>query len=702
MPTSALTDRAKVRPKRGLFSRFSFQSKLARSGHYRPEIDGLRALAVLPVLFYHVDIPGFSGGFVGVDMFYVISGYLITSIIAKDVFLNRFSFISFYERRIRRIFPALFGVVFFSILAGAVLLAPKEFATFGKGLVAMTFFLSNIFFKRIGGVEGYFGGDAHSQVLLHTWSLSVEEQFYLFFPTVLVLVTLVARKRVRECLWAGLVLSFVINVWATQHAPRAAFYVLIPRAWELLLGALLALKAVPLLQNRVARELAGIAGLVLIGWAIVGFTPATPFPGYAALLPCLGSGLIIYSGEGGPSLVRSILSFQPLVFIGVISYSLYLYHWPIIVFSKYVAVGGLSVSATVFAIALSLVMAFVSYEFIESPFRGGDSLFSRRQIFSIGIVTSAASAALGLAIYTTHGFPVRFSESTRQLITENTERKGDYQEVCTNWKKPINSMADMTFCTVGEQSSKKILFWGDSHVQQLYPLVQKIYDEGGLPDRGAIFAIAAGCSLTEHMNRATPGFHCDSFAHYAMLRAEEDDIDTIYIGFAAPRMVDLCPAVDGRCIGKMSDEEVRVRVLQEVSDHVQQLKARGKRVIVSLPFPLYSKSIPELEVRNAVLQRFGSVETATEVSLPSARSALATLATNLGAEVFDPRKSLCSESGCVTELNGVSIYKDHSHIAASQIGILRENMEATLREAAGSPSDRVQSSLHPQARPHLQ
>jgi len=701
MPSTAFPNGVPVRPKRSLFSRLSFQSKLVRSGHYRPEIDGLRALAVLPVLFYHVDVPGFSGGFVGVDMFYVISGYLITSIIAKDVFLNKFSFVSFYERRIRRIFPALFGVVFLSILAGAVLLAPGEFATFGKSLVAMTFFVSNIFFKRAGGVEGYFGGQAHSQVLLHTWSLSVEEQFYLFFPTVLILLTLAAKKRVRECLWAGLALSFVINVWATQHAPRAAFYILIPRAWELLLGALLALKAVPLLNNRIARELAGIAGLALIVWAVVGLNPDTPFPGYAALLPCLGSALIIYSGENGPSMVRTILSFQPLVFIGVISYSLYLYHWPIIVFSKYVAVGGLSLAGTTFAVVLSLVMAFISYEFIESPFRGGDSLFTRHQIFSFGVITSVASATLGLAIYTTHGFPMRFGASTRQLITENTERKGDYQEVCTNWKKPINGMADMTFCNVGEPSSKKILFWGDSHIQQLFPLVQKMYAEGGLADRGAIFATAAGCSPTEHMNRVTPGFHCDSFAHYAMLRAEENDIDTVFIGFAAPRMVDLCPSDDGQCVGRVSDQEARVRVLQEISDHIQTLRALGKRVIVSLPFPLYNKSIPDLEVRNAVLQRFGSVERATEVSLPSARDALATLAANLGAEVFDPRTSLCSERGCVTELNGVSIYKDHSHIAASQIGILQENMEVTLRDAAGAPPDRVQSSLHPHSSPPL-
>lgn len=176
--------------------RLIFQSKLARSAKYRPEIDGLRALAVLPVLFYHAQVAGFSGGFVGVDIFYVISGYLITSIIAADVALNRFSYLSFYERRMRRIFPALFTVVFFCIVAAAILLAPNDFSAFGRSLLAMTFFVSNIFFKREAGDDGYFGNASESQALLHTWSLSVEEQFYLFFPTAFIF-----RLLSRICGW---------------------------------------------------------------------------------------------------------------------------------------------------------------------------------------------------------------------------------------------------------------------------------------------------------------------------------------------------------------------------------------------------------------------------------------------------------------------------------------------------------------------
>lgn len=660
--------------------RITFQSKLARSKQYRPEIDGLRALAVLPVLFFHAAVPGFSGGFVGVDIFFVISGYLITSIIAKDVALGRFSFVSFYERRIRRIFPALFAVVLFSLLAAGVLLAPKDFAAFGKSLIAMTFFVSNIFFKREGGVDGYFGATSNLQVLLHTWTLSVEEQFYLLFPTALILLARYAKKRTREYLWLAVIASFVINIWATHYRPRSAFYILIPRAWELLLGALLAMKAVPPLKRRVSREIAGLMGLGLIAWAVSVFTEDTIFPGFSALLPCLGAGLIIYAGENGPSFVRTILGFRPLVFIGVISYSLYLWHWPIIVFSKYLSVGDLSAVETSIVILASLVMAFISFEFIESPFRGGDSPITRRRVFSFGLAASALSAVLGFAIYSTQGFPGRFNESTRQLIATNIDRKSDYQEVCSNWKTEINSISDIAFCNVGTQSSKKIMFWGDSHVQQLYPLIQRIYDGGGLRDHGAVFAVATGCSPTEHMNRPGPSFHCDSFSHFALMRAEEEDVDTVFIGFAAPSPVwTLCPSVDGRCVGKISDEETRQRVLGELSEHIQELKMRGKRVIVSLPFPIFDKSIPDLEVRNAVLQRFGFAGVAAETSSPIARDRLASVAQSMGAEIFDPRGSLCRNRDCITEVDGVSIYKDRSHIAASQIGILEDGMEKALR-----------------------
>jgi peptidoglycan/LPS O-acetylase OafA/YrhL len=660
------------------FPHISFQANLARSNKYRPDIDGLRALAVLSVLFFHANVAGFSGGFVGVDVFFVISGYLITSIISHDIALGRFSFVSFYERRIRRIFPALFAVVFFSILAAGIFFAPKDFADFGRSLLAMTFFVSNVFFKREAGT-GYFDRGSDSQPLLHTWSLSVEEQFYLFLPTVLILLARWAKGRRIEYLWLGVIVSFLINVWATRYRPQSAFYILIPRTWELLIGALLALKAVPVLKRRVFREITGLSGLGLILLAVSVFTTDTTFPGLRALVPCLGAWLIIYAGQNGASFVSAILSWRPVVFIGVISYSLYLWHWPIIVFSKYFSAGTLSAQQTAIVVILSLVMGFISFEFIESPFRGGGSPFTRRQIFSFAFGASVLSAAVGFMIYSHQGFSGRYSDATKQLVLRNADRKNDYQEVCANWRKHFNSIDDIQFCNIGSQLSKKIMFWGDSHVQQLYPLVRKLHDRGELGNHGVVFAIAAGCPPTEHMNGN--GFHCDSFTHFALMRAEEEDIDTVFIGFTTWWSTHewLCPSVDGRCVGKISTQETRQRFLEELSEHIHQLRARKKRVIVSLPFPFFDKSIPDLEIRNAVFRRFGLAGVATDGTLPSFRDQLAAVAESMGADLFDPRKSLCPDQNCITEEDGVSIYKDESHIAASQIGILESNMKQVLR-----------------------
>jgi peptidoglycan/LPS O-acetylase OafA/YrhL len=657
-----------------------FQST-PRTGKYRPEIDGLRAIAVLSVLFFHANVVAFSGGFVGVDIFYVISGFLITSIIAQDVALGRFSFISFYERRMRRIFPALFAVVLFCTLAAAVLFVPQDLAVFGRSLIAMTLFVSNIFFKNEGGAAGYFGNTSDSQVLLHTWSLSVEEQFYLLFPTALILLASLARRRQTICLWLVVIMSFLVNVWTTQYRPRTAFYILIPRAWELLIGSLLALKAVPPLERRISREIVGLVGLGLIGWAIFVLTKETAFPGFSALFPCLGAWLIIYAGETGPSSVRTVLSLPPLVFIGVMSYSLYLWHWPMFVFSRYFIVSAnTSSGGKVIAVMISsLVMAFISFKFIESPFRGTKSRVTRRQIFACGLAASGLSVGAGLMMYSFNGFPSRYPAATRHLILTNTDRKSDYLEVCSNYRQAVYGVADIAFCNLGLNSLKKIMFLGDSHIQQLFPLIRTIYDKGGLRNRGVVFAVSTGCPLTEHMN--LDGFHCDSFAHFAMMRAKESDIDTVFIGFAAWWSLSdkLCPSVDGRCVGRIGGPEIRRRVLDELSVHIHELKILGKQVIVSLPFPLYDRSIPDLLIRNEVFPGFRAPEVATERTPPSVRAQIALVAESMGAAIFDPRISLCPAGKCITQVDGMSIYKDDSHIAASQIGILEGDMQQVLR-----------------------
>jgi hypothetical protein len=274
-----------------------------------------------------------------------------------------------------------------------------------------------------------------------------------------------------------------------------------------------------------------------------------------------------------------------------------------------------------------------------------------------------------------------------QRIAANLQRKTDYQEVCSNWKTKINGIADIDSCSFGSPSSQKIMYWGDSHVQQLYPLVKKIYDSGVLPDRAIVFAISNGCPPVQHLNRPLGDFHCDSFSRYALLRAEQPDIDTIFIAFAAVPSSVFCTSVDDHCLATLSPKESRRRVLEELTNNIQELKLHGKRVILSLPFPLFDKSVPDLEIRNAILLRFGFSSVARDVSLPAMRQQIISVAQQTGAELFDPRKSLCSPiSGCISESNGVSIYKDHSHLVASQISLLQPELESIL---LGTPPRQV-------------
>ncbi|WP_254657248.1 acyltransferase family protein [Sphingobium fuliginis] len=262
---------------------------------YRRDIDGLRALAVLPVLFYHVRLWPFSGGFIGVDIFFVISGYLIASIIARELAEGRFSLTDFYVRRIRRIFPALFATIAVTIIAGSQILLPLDYRALGLSAAATVLFASNLHFARH---SGYFGSAAEEAPLLHTWSLAVEEQFYILFP-LLMLCAFRAGGRTRLLLGVAALLSFATALLLVDRAPVLAFYLPFPRAWELLAGALLATDMLPPLRNRWAAQLCALAGVASIGWALFGFSSATAFPGLNALYPVLGALLILHAGQSG-------------------------------------------------------------------------------------------------------------------------------------------------------------------------------------------------------------------------------------------------------------------------------------------------------------------------------------------------------------------------------------------------------------------
>jgi peptidoglycan/LPS O-acetylase OafA/YrhL len=301
---------------------------------YRPEIDGLRALAVLPVLLFHAGL-GMRGGFMGVDIFFVISGYLITTLIARDLQLGCFKMRDFWERRIRRILPAAAVMVIATLIAGAIILLPQSFENLGQSALAQSLMVSNFYFWQ---QDGYFAAPSDYEALLHTWSLAVEEQFYLILPALLVFLNRKFPARITLVLGLVFLTSLIWSFLGPYLYPTASFYLLPARAWELLLGSLIAIFAIKVPGGRLGAEFLSLAGIVLMVYPMLTYVPTTPFPGIAAISPCLGAALFIVATRKHGTLARQFLSLSPFVFIGKISYSLYLWHWPLLVFGRHLSI----------------------------------------------------------------------------------------------------------------------------------------------------------------------------------------------------------------------------------------------------------------------------------------------------------------------------------------------------------------------------
>ncbi len=469
---------------------------------YRADIDGLRAVAVLQVLAYHVDIHRLRGGFVGVDVFFVISGFLISSIILSDLDSSRFSLIGFYERRIRRIFPALVAMLLGTAVLAYKFCLPTEFVAFAKSLLAATFSVSNVLFLH---QSGYFDAPARMKPLLHTWSLGVEEQFYVFLPLFLIVVRRVFAKR--QVLMVGVValLSFAVSVIGTFRSHDATFYLAPTRAWELLLGTLLALNVFPRISSPLWRNLASLLGGVLILAAGVAFNSSTPFPGAAALLPCVGAALIIAAGTSGTSIVGRALSLRPVAFIGIISYSLYLWHWPLIVFqgANGLLVKGLTPNGTkVVLILASVVIAALSWRFVEQPFRGRGFPLSRTVIFRMASVAAAVLLFLGAGILATGGIPSRYPVEAVKVASyldyTNAATEAQYR-VGTCFLTSKNTYQDFNPAVCLQQDRRKPndLLIGDSHAAQLWYGLSSTFTDVNLMQ-----ATASGCKPTLDQSRS--------------------------------------------------------------------------------------------------------------------------------------------------------------------------------------------------------
>lgn len=378
---------------------------------YRRDIDGLRALAVLPVILFHAGFETFSGGFVGVDVFFVISGYLITTIILSELEQGKFSIVNFYERRARRILPVLFLVILVCIPFAWFWLLPSDMNDFSQSVAAVSLFVSNILFWR---ESGYFDTAGELKPLLHTWSLAVEEQYYVLFPLFLMLFWKLAKRWVFVTLGLVFVASLALAQWAAYAKPAAAFYLLPTRGWELLIGAFAAFYLSDANRKEFDRgfsEVGGWLGVALIFYAVFTYNKTTPFPGLYALVPTLGTVLIILFSTQQTT-VGKFVGNKAFVGIGLISYSTYLWHQPLFAFCRHISMADPSPILFSILIFLTLLLAYLSWLYVETPFRE-KTIISREKIFAFAFIGSCIFFGLGFFGNQTSGYKFRFDELPR-------------------------------------------------------------------------------------------------------------------------------------------------------------------------------------------------------------------------------------------------------------------------------------------------
>ena len=420
---------------------------------YRPEIDGLRALAVVPVILFHAGFEFFSGGFVGVDVFFVVSGYLITTIIIQDIDKKRFSLVYFYERRARRILPVLYVVVFFTLIVSYFILLPEDLVSLGKSAISIPLFSSNFYFWS---ERGYFGVANEMKPLVHTWSLAVEEQFYIVFP--LLLMMLKNYRKLLFVITAGFCLSLSASYYVTLIHFDTAFYFPVTRAWELLVGAfcgiLLYRTSFKLTKNW--ANVVSIIGLLFIFYAYILFDSSTLFPYLNALIPVFGCALYIISSQNS-SVVRKAFSNRIIVYVGLISFSLYLWHQSLFAIARHLQIFE---NNQLILIAVSFMLSTLTFKFVEKPFRNKVSV-SKKTLIKSGLLGTVLIVVMGMIYAINNGFPSRYAEEDRVLLRQLTTNKGYNEE----------RFDASEYKQFSQSSYYKVALVGDSHAKDFLNII---------------------------------------------------------------------------------------------------------------------------------------------------------------------------------------------------------------------------------------
>lgn len=662
---------------------------------YRRDIDGLRAVAVVPVVLYHASFSVFSGGYVGVDIFFVISGFLITSILLSEIGNNTFSLAHFYARRARRLFPALFAVLLACCIPAYLLLMPPELEDFGESLATTALFSSNFLFYS---EAGYFEGPAEMKPLLHTWSLAIEEQYYLLFPGLLLLVQRKLSQRFLAVTAAVFALSFGLSIWSVNEAPSAGFYLLPSRTWELLMGSMLAMVFARNASHQLPgwmNELLSALGLALIAYAIFAYQPGIKFPGLAALPPCLGTALLLYTGAGKPTMVSRLLGWQPLVFIGLISYSLYLWHWPVLVFAKHYALRELNLVEATALVGLATLLAFLSWRFVERPFRGKAKLLTQTGLFRTAGACIGLAIALGLTLDLTEGLPQRLDARTAEIAAIADDKPASRKR-CQGFEA-----ADVTLdklCKINpSQIAPSFMIWGDSHAAMLMDMLE---DTSAAQEINGLNATYAGCApligYTSQDGKDREG--CLAFNQKVFeLLQNNPQIHTLYLVARWARYADPVPYrsesgapafLAGNGQQATNEAEHQALFTQAFNSTIKRLSGLPQRIVVLAGTPEIGHNVPMVLGKAAMLGRDLSLDVSREEyerrqSLPNELFAAAQAQGFV--DFAQVQQWFCDESWCKATQDGLPIYNDDDHLSFAGVTLLSPLFEQEFRRVAQGP-----------------
>ena len=641
----------------------------SRSRDFRLDINLLRAIAVVGVVLFHFRLGSLTGGFAGVDVFFVVSGYLMTKIISDGLDRGTFSLWRFYAARARRILPALGAMCLFLLVFGQIFIDPLTRREIASGIASSILFVSNIAYWR---EAGYFDAVAKEKWLLHTWSLSVEWQFYLVLPLALIALRrlLPGRRSLLIALWMGMTLSFALAATLAEIKPAFAFYMLPTRAWEMLAGGLVYLhvgrwRAGAHLSNGLAA-----LGLVLIGISFVGLDDLVPWPSFATLLPVAGTVLVLAARqETAPG-----LDSRPLKAIGLWSYSIYIWHWPIAVGLGYFGYAG--TLASIAGLLGTLALSGLSYQVIETPFRQpARSEIPRRRpsramlaglVLLLGTTTASFVAASGYG-------SAQNELLARTQFAEAAIVDGGMPAECGGFSVD----GRLRPCVIGAPSATNVLFLGDSHAEPFYT-----HYADGRPDHSFTFLTSGGCPPLPDIGTAAPGTRCQAFFDSAWERAESGDFQKVVISafwpiYLAPyhRGGDnnhlLCFEDNGNCHIERDPEHYRSRIaaaFQKLATRIRGLQERGIEVILLQTTPYAAFEIP----RESVKRAFRGMEPDALLPIPVAetreaagesRRYLEALAASTGAKLIDPLAAMCDADGCPVAVDGIRpIYRDSNHL----------------------------------------